>query len=299
MRVPLVLFAALVACSDDEPAADPYKCMAAGGGGCFEMPTKPIAAADANGNAATPVLDCAPYEVTSGPVTFTGQTVNLLNKAATPAVKVEVFGDLQLTLPAGNATSDDAAAYSLAIDPMPSQSFWRTTSAANLPLYFAYKRVDVTNPQQDMHDVVTATRANIGGILASVGDSFLIDKSQIFGTAYDCNGNRLVNVIANVAPNSGANGSRVFETGVKIYYYALDTQNMVALHRRTQAAMTSSPGSFVATNVATGKHYLQIWGYPSEAALAEGSAALELIGEVELAVPSMETAQFTSVYGRL
>ena len=290
---------ALAACGADEPAADPYKCMASGGAGCFEMPTKPISAADAMGLATTPVLDCAPYEVTSAPVTFTGKTLNMINKAMTPQVRVELFADLAMTQPRGDTMSDDLADYTLAADPMPSQLFARTSSTVNLPLHFLYQRIDVSIAQQT-RDFITATRENIGGVIQTVGDSFLPGKSQFFGTAYDCNGNKLVNVIANVSPSSAANnGARVFEAGVKVYYYALDSLNDVALHRRTQARMTSSPGSFVATNIGSGKRYLQIWGFPTEAALAEGSAGLELVGELEVPVPSSESAIVVPIHGRL
>ena len=67
-----------------------------------------------------------------------------------------------------------------------------------------------------MHEFITATRANIAGVIQSVGDSFLPDKSQVIGTALDCNGNKLVNVVANISPSSAANGARAYEAGVEI-----------------------------------------------------------------------------------
>ena len=119
MRIPFALAVALSGCADDGPVADPYKCRAAGGAGCFELPTEPLAAADPMGNPVAPVLDCGPHSAatSSGPVTFTGKTLNVINKAMIPNVRIEVFEDIALTVPLGDLTSSDTGDWTLTIHP--------------------------------------------------------------------------------------------------------------------------------------------------------------------------------------
>jgi hypothetical protein len=300
MRTSIALAVALMGCSEEEPTADAYKCAAAGGAACFELPTRVVEATDASGADTTPVLDCAAYEVTTAnaPITFTGRTVHAVNKAMVPLVHVELFADLALTMLVGETISDETGNYTFMVDGLPSQVFVRTMGTDTLPSHQLYERFDVTLMQYDMHDFVTTTRSAVAAIVESVGDLFATGKTQVTGVAYDCNGNRLVNVVANIAPSSAAGGTRAYEEGVRVYYYGIDAQNTAVLNRRAQASMTRSPGSFVATNLASGKHYVQVWGYPDDAALANGEFGLVLLGEAELRVPSMETAAFVSVHSR-
>jgi hypothetical protein len=299
MRTSIALVAALVGCGD-EPTADPYKCVSAGGSACFELPTRVVDAADASGQAATPLLDCPAYEVmiSATPVTFTGKTVHASNKAMVPLVHVELFSDLALTTLVGETISDEAGVYTLTVDALPSQVFVRTMATDSLAVHQLYERFDVSVAQHDMHDFLTTTRTALVTLLQSVGELFAPNKSQLTGIAYDCNGNRLVNVVANVSQSSAVSGERLFEPGVKIFYYALDAMNMVALQRRAQRAMTGTPGSFVVTNLASGKHYVQVWGFADDAALDSGADGLTLLGEAEVRVPPDETALFTAVHAR-
>lgn len=296
MRTSIAFVAALAACGDGGPTADPYSCMAAGGASCFELPTNPIAAADPLGRPAQPALDCGPYEVrtSAAPVTLAGTTRNAFDRRTVPLVHVEAFADLAMTSFLGEAISDEVGEYSLTISAMPSQVFVRTTATGALPLHALYERTDIATAKHDRVELVTASRADVAGALELVGDGFLRGKSQITAAAYDCNGNRLVNVIGNIAPSSAFAGARAFEPGVRIYY-AIDRATP-ALARRTQLAQTSIAGSFTATNVASGRHYVQLWGYLAESAMASGEDGLELLGEAEILVPETETALLVAVH---
>ncbi len=299
MRHAIALLVVLAGCADDTPEADPYRCMAAGGASCFELPANPITAADELGRPAVPDLDCGPYEIhTSGaPVMLAGTTRNAYDRRQVPLVHVEAFADLAMTSLLGEAISDEVGAYTLTIDAMPSQLFLRTSATGALPLHSLYERADVAIREHDRVDLVTASRADVAGALELVGDGFLRGKSQVTGVAYDCHGNRLVNVIANVAPTSAAAGPRAFEPGVRMYY-AID-RTTPALARRNHLAQTSSAGSFTATNVASGRHYLQLWGFLSESALDDGAEGLVLLGEAEIVVPPTEAGLLVAVHARL
>jgi hypothetical protein len=299
MKTWFVLVVAVAGCADDKQPADPYACMAAGGEACFQLPANPIAAADALGKPAQPALDCAPYEVktSAAPVDFHGSTTNLLDRTTVPLVHIEAFADLAMTSLLGETISDEVGAYELTIATMPSQLFVRTTATGALPLHFLYERTEVGVTEHDMFELATASRANVASTLELVGDVFAPAASQVSGIALDCAGNRLVNVIANVAPVSAAAGAREFEPGVRTYY-TID-RSTPALGRRTELMQTTLAGSFAASNVRPGRHYVQLWGFRSEAAVVDGADGLTLLGEAELLVPPTETAIFVDVHGRL
>lgn len=299
MRTSIAFVVALAGCADDKPEADPYTCMAAGGASCFQLPANPITAADELGRPAVPTLDCGPYEIhTSGaPVRLTGTTRNAFDRRQVPLVHVEAFADLAMTSLLGEGISDEVGAYTLTIDAMPSQVFVRTSATGALPLHVLYERSDVAVREHDSVELLTASRADVAGALELVGDGFLRGKSQVTGVAYDCNGNRLVNVIANVAPSSAVAGARAFEPGVRLYY-AID-RTTPALARRNLLAQTSSAGSFTATNVTSGRHYVQLWGFVAESAMDDGAEGLALLGEAEIAVPPTESGLLVAVHARL
>jgi hypothetical protein len=298
MRTWFALAMVMGGCADDGVTPTPYECLAAGGAACFELPTKPIAAADAFGKPAQLALNCAAYEVktSAAPVTFRGATLNALDATATPLVHVEAFEDLAMTRMLGETVSDELGAYSLTIPAMPSQAFLRTFATGALPVHVLYERSDVAHSVREL-ELVSATRENLASTLELVGDHFMDGRSQVFGSAIDCAGNRLVNVIVNVAPSSAAGGDREFEPGVRTYYAADRTS--VALGRRVQLMQTTVAGRFAASNLTSGRHFLQVWGFPAESSMVDGAEGLELLGETELAVPTTETGLFVTVHGRL
>lgn len=299
MRLPAVLLLGALGCSDDGPSADPYRCVAAGGEGCFELPTDVVSAADASGVSVLPVLDCGPYDVvtSSAPLSFAGHVVDLEDSETfVPGVRIEAFADMTLTSRLFDVTSDADGAWS-ATAAVPNLAFTRTTADGQLPLHVMYRRVDINVAVHDMFDVQTATKTQVASMFETVGDRFLPGKSQLSAVAYDCAGNKLVNVIANIAPASGKNGSRLFEANVRTYYGAEGDMPMLA--RRTELAQTSSSGVIGIANISPGMHYVQLWGYPDAASLTRGSIALKLLAEHELFIADAEAVYLTPLYGRL
>lgn len=287
------LLVGVLGCGDEGPAADPYQCMAGGGAACFELPTDVIRAADADGVAVLPVLDCGPYEDLDGTVAFTGQTIDLITKAPVGDVRVEGFGDLSMTARLFDVTSDDAGDYTVTAA-QTSVSHRRTTRAGSLPVHMLYQRTNVAVPQQSL-DLETTTHAQMQSLLQTVGDRFLLSRTQLLATAFDCAGNHLINVIANIGPATARNGSRLFETGVRVYYGREDG----TLRRRTELMQTTGGGTLAITNISVGTHFVQLWGYPTEQDLAVGSPALKLLGEVQIYVPDVDAAILLPLHGRL
>jgi hypothetical protein len=299
MRWVAALALSLWGCDDNGPLADPYRCIAAGGEGCFELPTDVIGAATPEGVPTMPVLDCGPYviEQSAGSLMFSGLTVDLLDmEQALGTVRIEAFADLAFGTKLFDTTSDDVGAWSASAS-VPSEAFARTTAPGALPLLFLYGRIDINDPVHDMFDFQTATREQVESVVELVGDRFLPGKTQVAVLTEDCVGNRLVNVIANIAPASGRNGTRLFEPGVRVYYGIEGAIPILA--RRTELSQTSTSGSLALTNVAPGKHYVQLWGFPTAAAIPQGHIGLELLDEKEIQVPDGDNGILMPLHGRL
>ncbi len=299
MRATTVLLLGVIGCSDDGPVADPYRCVAAGGEGCFELPTDVIAAADADGVTVLPVLDCGPYEVVTsgGPLMFTGHTVDLQNEETfIPDVRIEAFADMQLTSKLFDVTSDADGAYT-ASAAVPNEAFARMTKSGQLPIHVMYGRVDINIAAQEMFNFPTATKLQVASVFELVGDRYLPGKSQLAAAAYDCNNNKLVNAVANIAPASGKNGTRLYEPNVRTYYGIEGA--VPILGRRTEIMQTSTSGTIGIANIPPGMHYVQLWGFPDAASIAKGSSGLKLLDEKPLFVSDGEAGYIVPLHGRL
>jgi hypothetical protein len=284
----------VAACTDEGPAANPYQCIAGGGAGCFQLPTFRVEAADSTGVLHDPVLDCAAFAPSPlGPLTINGATTDLFTGDVLPAVRVESFSDLALAARLVDVESDAEGAYTADIANAPNLVFERTTADGRIPTLRLYRRIDASTTRLD---VVTTTKVDISAALVAAGDQFLPGKSQVMANIKDCAGNNLMNVIANIAPSTGKNGSRLFEPGVRVYYQSDFDKTFL---RRTVASQTTPEGAFLATNLAPGHHFVQVWGFPTDQDLVVGSPALKLLAEDEIIVPDTESAIVTTEYGRL
>jgi hypothetical protein len=282
----------------DDPAASPYKCLAKGGVGCFEMPDDIMYAIDASGAVVEPSLGCGPYVAIDAPapVTLSGTTVDADDPGlAVDGVRVQGFDNVEVTEPLFDVTSDAAGAWSATVPAMPSQAFIVTTKDGNLDLYYLYSRIDVAQPAQSLA-FHTATRAQVAAVIESVGDQFLPGTTQLSGVAYDCAGNRLASVIANASPVSAKNGSRLYEAGVKTYYGPASDTPM--LERRTERHETSESGRFAIANLPPEKHYIQLWGFATEDDRLREQFGLTLVAEVEVFTFNGEAGVILPLYSR-
>jgi len=300
-RWPLLLIGfACLGCEDDSPPADPYRCMAAGGEGCFEMPTDVISAADSGGTVVSPALDCGAVEIvtSSAPVAFSGHTVDYDDgEFVLPDVRIEAFSDHEFTERLWDVTSDSNAVWSTTTT-VPNVTFVRTTASGQIAVQYVYARTDVSSLAQTGVDYQTASRAQAASAIERAGDRFLPGKSHLRGVAFDCAGNRLVNVIVNIAPASGKNGTRLFEPGTRVYY-GVDTVPASPLGRRTEISQTSTTGVFGIANISPGIHYVQLWGFADAQAVLNGAISLKLLDEKELVVSDTETQFLLRLDGRL
>jgi hypothetical protein len=284
--------------TQDDPTASPYKCLAKGGVGCFEMPDDIMYAVDPSGEVVAPSLGCGAYVAidSPGPVMFSGTTVDADDaELAVDTVHLEASANVELTTPLFDVTSDDAGVWSTTVASMPSQAFLRVSKPGNLDLYYLYTRIDIGQAAQSL-SFHTASRAQVAAVIESAGDQFLPGTSQLSGVAYDCAGNHLASVIANASPVSAKNGSRLFEAGVKTYYGPQSATPM--LTRRTELHQTSGSGRFAIANLAPEKHYIQLWGFLTEDDRLREQFGLTLVAEVEIYTFNGEAGVIMPVYAR-
>ncbi|HUS32240.1 MAG TPA: hypothetical protein VMZ53_27255 [Kofleriaceae bacterium] len=282
----------VAACGDEGPVADPYQCVASGGEACFELPSYRIRAADPMGVLAEPALDCAPFSPSSlGDATFSGHTADYASIVGD--VRVEVFSDVAMTDSLAAVQSDADGVFSADIAAMPNQMFVRTTADGRLPTLRLYQRFDVAPTG---YYATTLADADVTSMLAGPGDRRLPGKSQLRGIVNDCAGKRLINVVANIAPSSGKNGWRLFEPGVRTYYQSDFDGSFL---RRTVGSQTTPAGIFLATNLAPGHHFVQVWGFLTDEDLMLGSLGLKLLAEDEIVVPDADSVVVTHEYARL
>jgi hypothetical protein len=294
----VIPFVALLGCSNDEPSADPYECIASGGQGCFEMPDDALYAVDGNGNVVPAVLDCDPYPIISStsPVDLGGATTDLFGSVPTvDGVRVQAFSDVGLIAQVFDVTSDSSGGWNVSLASMPSLAFTRVTKPGNLDVQSLYVRLDVTQSSQSMN-VPTATKTEVADTLASTGDRFAAGHSQLFAIAYDCAGNHLASAIVNVSTTSAKNGTRLFEPGVRAYYSTAADASKYA--RRTQLHQTSGTSGIVVANIQPGMHFVQLWGFLMPRDLAYGESALKLVAEYPIVTFDGEAALVMPLYTR-
>ncbi|NVB83027.1 MAG: hypothetical protein HOV81_31910 [Kofleriaceae bacterium] len=291
MKLALVALA-LVGCTQGG-GANPYACMAAGGAGCFELPTAPIAAIT-NVPDTTPELDCPPYEVvqSAAPRTLRGSTFYTVTVEPARDVDVELFADAERTVSLGQTASDESADFQIDVASLPNLVAARTTKDGFLPHVHLYERLDLGLPRLGL---LTATQAQLDERLRSVGDRFLPNRSQLTVLALDCSDTPISGAIVNIAPVSGKHGSRLFVPDVRVYYTGDDAQPS----RRTELTQTETRPEVHVSNVPEGHYFVQLWGFLTEHDMLLGPQALKLLDEVEITITPGEAMYFAPLRARI
>lgn len=296
MRWTTALAVSVLGCSDDGPAADPYKCVSAGGDACFQMPTDVVYATDAGGAIVEPMLDCEPYEPSFSAGTLSGLTVDAFDSEQTiGGVELLGFRDLELTDGMFDVISAEDGSWAASVVELPRRSFAVSRRPGALDVHVLYREVDTAQSPASLR-FPTATREQLSSLLATAGDQFLPGTTQVLAFATDCAGQPLGNVIANSAPVSARAGSRLFDPGVRIYYRVEGTAPVLA--RRTMQWQTASAGSLSIANLSPGTHYIQLWGFRTPNDVLYEADGIELLAEYPIETFEGEAAVVMSVSTR-
>lgn len=288
MRWTTALLVGVLGCNDDGPAADPYKCLAAGGDACFQMPTDVVYALDAAGAIVEPMLDCEPQQPSSTAGTLSGLTVDLFDsEQAIGGVELLGFRDVGLTDAVFDAVSAEDGSWTASVVELPHRAFAVSRRPGGLDVHLLYRELDTAQPATALR-LPTATREQVSSLLATAGDQFLPGKTQVLAFATDCAGQPLGNVIANAAPVSARAGSRLFDPGVRIYYRVEGTAPILA--RRTMQWQTASSGGLAIANLSPGTHYIQLWGFRTANDVLYAADGIELLAEYPIETFEAEAA---------
>lgn len=286
--VVILVAAATGACGDDTPAtfdAAP-QCEDVGGEPCFELPTAPLTI-DQAGTAAN--FNCAAYTITSSDheITVNGVAEDFQYGDPLEAATIDAFDDLDFANPGATATSAADGTFTLILPTgSPSRMNWRTRHADGLDTFALNEPIDITLATE------TVTRQVVSNATATLLPAFIgISRTEglgvLAGAVEDCDGNEVAGAIATISTTSSAGDAwPTFQPGARVYYFS-DGDPDLPIHRN-QEKMTRLDGMFVILEIppttGTQTYYLQVWGFPTAAAMGQGAEGLRLLSEFEAPV---------------
>lgn len=293
------------ACSDDDGGAAPdggvtKTCVDFGGQACVDESVTFLQGKGAEGvikawrNDVEQTLDLscgAPVIMTSTmPITVSGVVEDFQTGDPVQNTEVAAFlaDDLALTTPFAMTVGDVNGVYSINLPAgAKSRMTWRMRAAGQLDTYGMNIELDV------MQAMVTgATRGSVSEDTANALPAFIgvirtPGLGVLAGSAQDCAGNELSNVIGTISSTSSAGGQApTYVEGPQVYYFSNGDPNLPV--RRTAQKVSNKDGLFVIIEIpptSAGKTvYLQVWGFRTAADVAMGAAGLTLLSELEAPV---------------
>jgi hypothetical protein len=233
--------------------------------------------------------------------TITLNTVVLDFQDQTPVANVNViaFPNQDYTQPFGSAMSDGSGNVSFTI-PSGTEIFgfeMTTTDGMTFPTFLMNQYINPTGTPQ------TLSAGKIQDVSTSTGDTLpaLIGVTRTPGTGVlagafrDCNNNEVSNFVATVSTTS----MTVSEVSGESTYYFADSVGLPVHHceagtcATSQLDASSADGLFMIIQLPVAQSaYVQVWGYPTDAALASDS--LQIVAQLQ--VPVLADTVITGSY---
>jgi hypothetical protein len=275
---------------DDDAPVDVGICEEVGGEACFELPTVEAKRDDDS----APDWDCAAPVITSSTadIAIMGTAFDFQNSSdPIPNATIEAFDSLDFSTPVAMATADAQGVYSITLPAgmAKSRMNWRTSADGWLDTYALNSSVDVTQTT-----ISGATRRAISELTANALPAFIgVTRTDGFGvlagTAVDCDGESVKNVIATLSTTSSAgDADPAFVAGPQVYYFSNGSPDLPVRRNKPEDKATKGDGLFVIIEIppTTGSshYFLQTWGYKTAADVAQGKAGLSLLSELEAPV---------------
>lgn len=272
VTVVLGLAAALAACGGDPP-----QCERDGGEACFQLPAEPLYGHSPGSTGSPADLGCGPIEpiASSMPVTMNGRVVDTDSNQAVSGGLVEIFDADDYVNPIATGTTDDAGDYSLTLAIDTPDLLWGKISGGGVAVQLQHQlRPDLSESTLDV-DFLTVTPENLGEVARNVGVEPHDGLGRLVAFVYDCARRPTSNAVVVLSATSG---ERDFVDGVPVLYSV--TGDLAYPVPHADRAVTSQGGNALVFNTPVdGDLYLQAWGFPDAAAVAEGDAGLVLIAE--------------------
>jgi hypothetical protein len=260
----------LVGCGSDAPPPD---CRLDGGAACFQLPTAALQVRDATYSAGCGLIVPAPAPTA---VTFTGDVATFGTNKPIANAPISLTTRPDFTSPVGTATSAADATYSLQLPQGTPDLLWGIVSGdGHLTTYVHEFRPDLSMGDIPDFDLRLFKADTIEGAAILVEEIWDPTAFAIAGFVFDCERRAVEH--ASVALSS-TSGERTFVEGARLYYGAPGAVPLAV--PPDERGDTNDNGAYAVFNVPPGATlFTQAWGFPDDAALAEGEAGLVLIAE--------------------
>lgn len=225
-------------------------------------------------------------------VKLTTKVTDFQTGNAVPNATVEVFENQDYMNVEDTATSDATTAEVTLTIPAGVKRFgYRMTSSSSMPTFLLNQTLpSPTEPEQTVGSIQSVSNATAQTLPALIGQTRTPGTGVVAGALRDCQGREISGFIATVSSTSG---SVNIVSGADTYYF--DSAVGLPVHHNRQK-YASADGLFMIIEIpgTTGKGYVQMWGFPTEADLAMGMAGLKLVAELE--VPIVPDTVITGSY---
>jgi hypothetical protein len=231
-----------------------------------------------NSDLAPVALGCGPLEITSStaPTTYTGNVGFFGSGDPIADAEIVLYDSAAFDTPIATATSAADATYSLTYPAGTPDLLWGSVGGPGaLTTYRHALRPDWSLGDVADYNLRIFTPENIEGAAVLVEERWDETTAVAAGFALDCD----LRVVQHAAVTlSSTSGSRTFVDGASVYYGAPGAVAIAVSPE--ERGDTNDNGIFAVFRIPPGDGlYLQTWGFPDEAAMAEGEAGLVLVGE--------------------
>jgi hypothetical protein len=255
----------------------------------FTLPTASLAAYNSMHYMVAPSLGCGPIVPTTSThaVTINGSVVDYVNSTKGIAAMVTVYNADDFANPIAMTTSATNGAYSIQIPTaMPDLLYGKVTATGYLDIYYFNLRPDLSQALISKYNVADTTADGLDQLYGLVRVTPDMTKASLAVTAFDCNKNVLQHAIVVI---STVSGKRSFLGGASVFYTASGA--FPAPELTAVQPETNDNGAAAALNITVSKPiFVQVWGFPDDAAVAMHEKGLALIAEHQVMLTAGQLA---------
>lgn len=219
-------------------------------------------------------------------IALVGTVRDLQDANAVGAAVITAFPGSMVTDNSGMAISSDVAGsrgdYSIVLDMLPAGQYrfgFKVEATGYLKNYLLNEYFDPATATQ-ARNLSVVSESFAAAMPAFIGVSVDPSDGLVIATFRDCAGRAVSNAVATVSSTSG---TVTHLPGAATYYFSAAASSLPVRH--SQAPIMSKDGMFMVLGLPpqTAPAYIQIWGFPTATALADGTMMLlaELASPIE------------------